>query len=116
MIQSYGLYNYLARVVRVVDGDTIELEIDLGFKLKYRSTCRMYGINTPELRVADQKVAAQAAKNAVQEMLPAGTGVRIESRELDKYGRPLAEVYLDGRLETSLNQWLIDNGHAKPYK
>ncbi len=115
MSQSYGLYNYLATVIRVVDGDTIELQIDLGFKMHYRTTCRLYGIDTPELKIPAQKEAAKLAKAAVEELIPSGVAVRIESRELDKYGRALVEVYLDGRLETSLNQWLIDQGHAKPY-
>ena len=115
MSQSYGLYNYLATVIRVIDGDTIELQIDLGFKMHYKTTCRLYGIDTPELRIAAQKDAAKLAKAAVESLLPSGTSIRVESRELDKYGRALVEVYLDGRLETSLNMWLVEQGHAKPY-
>jgi micrococcal nuclease len=109
-----NLYNYKATVVRVIDGDSVELTIDLGFTVKWKSTCRLYGINTPELNSKDLALRAKAleAKQCLIDKLPAGTVVFISSKELDKYGRPLVDIYCG---ELHLNQWLVDNGFAETY-
>lgn len=112
-----NLYTYEATVLRIVDGDTAELNIDLGFTIFWRSTCRFYGINTPELKskdVADREKAKEAkAQTALN--LPVGSKIKIISRELDKYGRPLVDIYCGENNTLHLNQWLVDNGYAKTY-
>ena len=111
---THNLYTYEATVLRIVDGDTAELEIDLGFTIYWKSTCRFYGINTPELKSKDKQVReyAKLAKDATASQLPIGTKVTIVSRELDKYGRPLVDIYIG---DMHLNQWLVDNGFAIIY-
>lgn len=113
-----SLYTYIATVHRVLDGDTAEMTIDLGFTIGWRSTCRFYGINTPELTAKDPSIRIKAleAKRAVQEHLGVGQKVKIVSKELDKYGRPLVDIYCGEDFELHLNKWLTDNGFAVIYK
>lgn len=108
-----NLYNYKAVVNRIVDGDTAELTIDLGFTVQWKSTCRFFGINTPELNSKDVIVRAQAleAKQYVIDKLPVGSVVHIISRQLDKYGRPLVDIYYTAEMK-HLNQELLDAGLA----
>jgi micrococcal nuclease len=111
-----NLYNYKATVVRILDGDTVELMIHLGFTIVWKSSCRLYGINTPELNSKDPLVRAKAleAKQYLIDRLPAGSIVYVTSRELDKYGRPLADVYYSPE-NKHLNQELVDGGLAVKY-
>lgn len=105
------LYHYQAVVDKIVDGDTIKVTIDLGFTVYWKSSCRLYGINTPELKSSDPLVRAKAieAKQYLIDNLPIGTKILIHSRELDKYGRPLVEVYLNDR---HINQDILSQGLA----
>jgi micrococcal nuclease len=110
-----NLYTYKAKVLRVVDGDTIELSIDLGFTITWTSTCRLSGINAYELRAEDEKLRAKAqrGKEWMEKQLPAGTEVTIVSKALDKYGRPVAEVW-KGKM--NINNAMLDEGLAVKYK
>lgn len=112
-----NLYTYRAIVDRVVDGDTLKVTIDLGFTVYWKSSCRFYGVNTPELKSKDVavKTKAQAAKKFVSELLPPGTEIMIRSRELDKYGRPLVDIFYGEGFASHLNQALIDNQLAVPF-
>ena len=105
------MYEYHATMTRVIDGDTLEVVIDLGFKVAVRETVRLAGINCPE-RNTD---AGQAAKHAVEEWF-ANEGSRcvIKTRkaegETEKYGRYLAAVV--SRHGADLVADLIAAGHA----
>ena len=112
-----SFYTYTATIHRVLDGDTAEMTIDLGFSIGWRISCRLYGINAPELHAkdADTRIKALEAKKAVQEHLGVGQKVKIISKELDKYGRPLVDVYCGENMDLHLNQWLVDNGLAVTY-
>jgi micrococcal nuclease len=103
-------YKYKAKVLRVIDGDTVVFSIDCGFKIKYEAECRFYGIDTPELRKKDQKEAALVSKQWVEDNI--GTEVIIYSKEIDKYGRPLVVVY---KGDLNLNEKLIELGLAVKY-
>ena len=111
------LYTYKAVVNRVVDGDTCELSIVLGFTVSWKSTCRFYGINTAELRSKDsaEKAKAYAARDRVLTLVPPGSTILIKSRDLDKYGRPLVDIYTGENFSIHLNQLLVDEGLAKTY-
>ena len=111
------LYTYKAVVNRVVDGDTCELDIDLGFTVSWKSTCRFYGINTAELKSKDsvEKAKAYAARDRVLALVPPGSTILIKSRDLDKYGRPLVDLYTGEGFSIHLNQLLVDEGLAKTY-
>ena len=107
-------YVYAARCVQVIDGDTLDLDIDLGFHVTLRQRVRLRGIDTPELRGKD-KDRAVAARTEVTiwtdgvELL-----IRTELDEADKYGRLLAEIWVDG-LATSLSDHLVERGLARRY-
>jgi micrococcal nuclease len=108
-----NLHHYKATVLRILDGDTVEMVIDLGFTVQWKSTCRLYGINTPELTSKDPLIRAKAleAKQYLIDKLVTGSTVYIKSRELDKYGRPLADLYY-GASFNHVNKELLDLGLA----
>lgn len=116
-------YLYECEVVRVVDGDTIDVEIFMGFYLKSEQRIRLQGIDTPELRPRHgtedereaEKVAAKAAKAFVESACPVGQTVYMYSYKAGKYGRFLGEIYLSAGADVSLNELLIEAGLAKEY-
>jgi micrococcal nuclease len=112
-----NLYTYKATVNRIIDGDTAELTIDLGFTVKWKSTCRFYGINTPELKSRDVAVRDKAkdARLYVSTQLITGLEVMIVSRMLDKYGRPLVDIYYGKDFTNHINQELVDKQLAVTY-
>lgn len=115
------LYTYRATVLHVVDGDTVDLSVSLGFEMSYRARFRLAGINTPESYGPDACDAGRAAKQYLSDRIPVGTAlvVRTVKDRREKYGRFLAELFYvdaDGQaLPVSINQALVDAGHAKPY-
>jgi micrococcal nuclease len=112
------MYAYKATIVRVIDGDTVVLDIDLGFKIHHISPCRLAGINAPELNSKDEKVrlAAIASKEYLMTLLPEETEVVIVSRKLDKYGRPVVNIWQIQNKQKFVNHLMIDAGHATIYK
>ena len=117
------MYTYDAKVVRVVDGDSVWLEVDVGFHMSYKYNFRIAGINTPELRSKDplEKEKAYAAKTRLEELLPVGQEVRVKTAKPGKYGRWLAIILLieqNGEppiRRPSINQIMLDEGHAQVY-
>jgi micrococcal nuclease len=99
------MYTYKAKVARVIDGDTVVLEIDLGFKIFHVMSCRLLNVNAPELNAKDEetKSAAVASKWELMKLLPVGKIITIESKKLDKYGRAL--VWMDG-VNDKMNEYL----------
>ena len=108
------MYTYTAEVLKVVDGDTLQLNIDLGFRMSFKANCRLNGLNTSELnsRVGDERLDALRSKEFLEEHCPAGKIMKVVSKKLDKYGRPLIELYDD---ELNINELMIKEGYAKPY-
>jgi len=113
-------YEYNARVVRVIDGDTVVLKIDLGFKFEAELVCRVYGVNTPEI-AGITRDAGLAAKAANENMLLREAGGVVFTRTYksgkDKYGRYLADIfYVDAQGVTlKLSEQLIAGGFGKAY-
>ena len=107
------MYRYRARVERVVDGDTVDMLVDLGFDVHVRERLRLYGVDTPETRTRDEeeRKAGIKAKEYVEEMI-GGREVEISTEEKGKFGRYLAIVYVDG---LNLNRELIGRGMAREY-
>lgn len=108
-------YVYLVRPVRVIDGDTLELEIDAGFGWKHKEIVRLYGVNTPEIFGQKAQPEGQEAKAFVVDWLAEQPQAHftlhsVKYNARDKYGRCLGELY-NARGE-SLNQALLDNGLA----
>jgi micrococcal nuclease len=104
-------YTYKATVIRVVDGDTVWLEVDLGFRMKTINDFRLYGVDTPE---RGQPGWAEATA-FVNRIAPAGTEVLITTyKDPDKYGRWLVDISVDDDL-LPVNVQLIQQGLAKTY-
>ena len=111
------MYKYKCKLVRVVDGDTADVLIDLGFDTWRKSRLRFKGVDTWEKRTRDkeEKVKGIAASAFTQKYLEMNEGnFVIQSFGKGKYGRVLAEIFIEGE-DKSLNQLLIENGHAYVY-
>lgn len=109
-------YLYAAKITNVVDGDTIDAIVDLGFKTSMDMRLRLYGVNTPEIHSTDEaeRERAKAAKQFVSDAL-LNKDVLIKTHKVDKYGRYLAEVFLDEARTQTVNKALIAEGHAVEY-
>jgi micrococcal nuclease len=109
MVKETLLYNYKATVERIIDADTVEFTIDVGFKTYMRMNMRLAGIDAPEMNTQ----AGKDAKAWLVDQLPVGHEVTLSIyKTADKYGRYLAIVIYNG---TDMNQELIKNGHAVEY-
>ena len=112
-------YIYRGKLLRVVDGDTIDAYIDLGFDVSIKKRIRFVGINTPESRTRDleEKARGLAAKDRVIEILNENNNVFIlKSHGVGKYGRCLGELFVETLGDISLQKTLINEGHAIEYK
>ena len=108
---------YECELIRVVDGDTIDCWIDLGFKTRLKKRVRYMGLDTWESRTRDleEKKKGLEAKAYTLEMLSRNDGkFTVKSHGVGKYGRLLGEIFIEGE-EKSLNELLIENGHAYQY-
>ena len=114
------MYEYrVKKVLRIVDGDTIDVDIDLGFDISYMQRVRLAGIDTPESRTTDkaEKVLGLEVKDKLKKAIDAATNIVIKTEKPDsseKYGRILGWVFLDDN-KVSINQTLIDEGYAWGY-
>ena len=110
---------YVKKVTKIVDGDTIDVDIDLGFNISYSQRVRLAGIDTPESRTRDlyEKKLGLEAKKKLEELIANAKSIVIKTELSDsseKYGRTLGWLYLDGA-ETSVNEALIASGYAWEY-
>ena len=107
------MYNYKIKLDRVIDGDTVDAYIDLGFDISVKKRIRFMGINTPESRTRDleEKARGLAAKDKLVELLGDGEFV-LESKEVGKYGRVLGTLHME---DININQTLVDEGFAVEY-
>jgi micrococcal nuclease len=107
------------QVIKVVDGDTIDVDIDLGFSISYSQRLRMAGIDTPEARTRDklEKTLGIESKEYLKSKFKNATVVVVKTEKPDsseKYGRILGWVYLDGNTK-SVNEEMIEEGYAWEY-
>ena len=117
------MYQYRCKIVRVVDGDTVDVDIDLGFGIwMHKERIRVYGIDTPESRTRDvtEKVFGKLATEAVKTFLPEGsmqTLVTVQDKA-GKFGRVLGKFLIYDAKEdrqTTLNEWMVKNHFAVEY-
>lgn len=103
-------YTYAAIVDRWIDGDTVDLRVDVGFRITIEDRFRLIGIDTPERGRPGYREATARA----EELAPPGTVITVKTQpEPGKYGRWLGEIILpDG---TTVNDRLVAEGHAAPY-
>ena len=111
------MYEYACEVKRVVDGDTIDVVLDLGFDILFKSRVRLYGIDTPESRTRnlDEKARGKMAGAYLKEAVEKGEKVVIQTKLKDsrgKYGRVLGNVVVDG---VNINEAMIENFLAVAY-
>jgi len=108
------MYVYRALVRKVYDGDTITVDIDLGFDMILRNQkIRLLGINTPEVR-GKEREAGLASRNALRERI--GNKwiiIKTQQDKKGKYGRWLGTLFIE---EENVNEWLIKEGLAEVYK
>ena len=117
------MYEYKIKLDRVIDGDTVDANIDLGFDVSVKKRIRFMGINTPESRTRDleEKAKGLAAKDRVKCLLEGCDNIELKSYGVGKYGRCLGELFIniiDGEelpIMESVNQLLIKEGHAVEY-
>jgi len=110
---------YVRKVENIVDGDTIDVLIDLGFDILFQSRVRLAGIDTPESRTKDlkEKALGLESKEYLKKHLKDAKSVIIKTEKMDsseKYGRILGWVYVNGDTE-SLNDKMINDGYAWGY-
>ena len=107
------------QVTKIVDGDTIDVDIDLGFSISYSQRLRLAGIDTPESRTTDktEKVLVLESKDYLKKHLKDAKSVVIKTEKMnssEKYGRILGWIYVNGDTE-SLNDKMINDGYAWGY-
>ena len=111
------MYEYSCTVKRVVDGDTVDVVLNLGFDILYKCRVRLYGIDTPESRTRnlDEKARGKMAGAFLKKAIDNGTKVVIQTKLKDsrgKFGRVLGDVVVDG---ININKSMIDHFHAAAY-
>ena len=113
------MYEYSCEVTRVVDGDTVDVIIDLGFDISYKSRVRLYGIDTPESRTRDkdEKVRGLMSKQYLVDELSKGQVViKTHKDKKGKFGRILGELHVGNKgRSVNINKSLIDNFLAVEY-
>jgi micrococcal nuclease len=110
---------YVKQVTNVVDGDTIDVVIDLGFDISFTSRVRLAGIDTPESRTKDkaEKTLGLESKKYLADRIKAAKNVVIRTEKInssEKFGRILGWLYLDGE-SNSINHEMIEKGYAWGY-
>ena len=116
-MDSNNLYIYKAKYIKNYDGDTVTFLVDLGMGTYRKENVRLYGIDTEELRSSDpekKELAYQAKMRTEFFLMGEEIYIKTYRDKTGKYGRYLAEVFVEGR-EESLNEILIKEGLAKPY-
>lgn len=113
------MYTYKAKLIRVVEGDTIDADIDLGFDLSIRQRIKLFGISTPDPKSKDLDIKEKglAVKSKLIELLTKEFVVETIHNKRGKYGRTMGIIYIkdDNNQLVNLNQMLIDLGLAKDY-
>ncbi len=119
------MYRYKANLIRVVDGDTLDAMIDLGFNTWVKKRVRLHGINAYECRTRDkvEKAKGLLAKARLKEVLGVNDEFTLVSHGVGKYGRCLGEINLTKKYiksskyhGKSVNRMLVKEGHAKEYE
>ena len=105
------------KVTKIVDGDTIDVLLDMGFDILYQQRVRLFGIDTPESRTRDkeEKKYGLLSKYFLKAELALGKKITVKTYKGDetgKFGRILGDIWIDGK---SVNQKMCDKGYAVPY-
>ena len=121
MSKTKDLYVYrIKSITKVVDGDTIDANIDLGFDISFTKRIRLAGIDAPESRTTNlkEKALGLESKEWLKKTLEGAKDIIIKTEKPDsteKYGRIIGHLFINGQ-ETSLNNQMIDEGYALAYE
>jgi micrococcal nuclease len=107
------MYEYSGTILKVVDGDTVHAELDLGLDVRLRTTLRLAGINAPELSTKAGPVARSYLQGLLASERP--LVVRTVKDKREKYGRYLAWIFKGGVGDVSVNEQMIEAGQAVAY-
>ena len=109
-------YIYKAKISRVVDGDTCDVELDLGFSVLYKGRVRLTGIDTPESRTRDliEKKFGLASKEFFKDWVAKNPNILVESTEKGKFGRILGKIW-NHDMTQNYNDFAIESHHAVVY-
>jgi len=111
------MYEYYCEVTRIVDGDTLDVDIDLGFSTKLtKQRIRMLGIDTPESRTRDleEKSRGLLSKKFLMDLCPVGSKIKLVSHGKGKFGRILGEIFIHQGV-LSINKHMCNEGYAVEY-
>jgi len=112
-------YEYNVTIAKVVDGDTVDVDIDLGFGMVYKKQrVRMLGIDTPESRTRDlvEKKFGKASKKHLKKLLEEAESITLISHDKGKFGRILGEIFVhEEGTKVNVNEQMIKDHHAVPY-
>jgi len=113
---NVSLFNYTCKLLRVVDGDTCDAMVDLGFNVQFKTRIRFHGVDTWECRTRnkEEKKKGLAAKEFTKNFLEAGDTFLLKSHGVGKYGRCLGTIY-NTDMSKCLNEELKKEGHAYEY-
>ena len=108
------MYHYKATLNRIIDGDTIDVNIDLGFDVKIKQRVRLYGINTPEVRTKNlnEKKKGLEATEYLKKILPKEFVIETILNKRGKYGRVLGILWVK---DVNINEKMVNEGYAKRY-
>jgi micrococcal nuclease len=110
------MYEYNCEILRVVDGDTVDVSIDLGFDISYKSRVRLYGIDTPESRTRDKDEKARGLMSKeylIDELSKGQVVIKTHKDKKGKFGRVLGEMYVG---DSNVNMMMVDDFLAVEYK
>lgn len=106
------MYNYNAKLLNIVDGDTVDMEVDLGFKMTTVQRFRLMGYNAPETRGPERDLG-KAAKEHLQKLLPLGSEVAISTAKSDSFGRYLCSIVITlSNMQVDLVEYLCRGGYG----
>jgi micrococcal nuclease len=111
------MYEYrIEKINRIVDGDTVDVAIDVGFHITINQRIRLSGINAPETRTKDlqEKEEGLKSKEWLTKKLDTTEPLKIKTEKEDMYGRILGWIYI-GNDDKSINTHMMNEGYAKPY-
>lgn len=108
------MYHYKVKSIeRVLDGDTVDTIIDLGFNISVKKRIRFYNVNAPEVRTRNKSIKKLGIESKIflQNLLDSESTIYLKSFGLGKYGRVIGELFLDKNMEKSVNSIMIAEGH-----
>ena len=111
MVKKKIPYFYDGEISRVIDGDTFEIIFDLGFYVTVKTKCRLYGIDTPEIRGIESTKGKEVKTHVIE--LIEGKSFEMDVLKTGKYGRWVVDIYLDKRKKKTLTKYLLEKKMGK---